>query len=129
MFWISLGDWLLVGFLTCGSSTHGALKTRSCSRLDWWVILAWSLKTISCSILNLWILNVLQAFDSWNIRLMERSTCGTSLLGALKMRRLSGPPLLLFACDAAGLFDWFRCFYLQRSRELVSLICGIFFKN
>ena len=28
-------------------------------------------------------------------------------------------PLLLLVCDAAGLFNWYQCFNLQRSRELV----------
>ena len=31
---------------TSGSSTLGAIKTRSCSRLDLWVVLAWSLKNV-----------------------------------------------------------------------------------
>ena len=29
---------------TCGSSTHGALKTRRCFVLDSWIVPAWSLK-------------------------------------------------------------------------------------
>ena len=29
---------------TRGSSPHGALKTRRCSKLDLWVVPAWSLK-------------------------------------------------------------------------------------
>ena len=44
--------------------------------------------------------------------------------GAFKTeRRIGTPPP--FLCDAAGLFIWYRCFYLLRSREFVSPVCGI----
>ena len=33
------------------------------------------------------------------------------------------PPFL----DTAGLFNWYWCFHLQQSRELVSPVGGIFF--
>ena len=35
------------------------------------------------------------------------------------------PPSPPFFCDAAGLFNWYRCFYFQRLRELMSPICRI----
>ena len=34
--------------------------------------------------------------------------------------------LLSFFCDVASLFIWYQCFYLHRSRKLVSLVCGTF---
>ena len=42
----------------------------------------------------------------------------------------SGPPPP-FCCffDAAGLFNWYWCFYLQQSRELVSSESGFFLKS
>ena len=54
-------------------------------------------------------------------------TRASSSPGALKTRRGSGTPPLF--CDAAGLFNWYRCFYLQRWRVFVSPLCRILCRN
>ena len=41
------------------------------------------------------------------------------------VNRLPPSPLSSFFCDAAGLFNWYRCFYFQRLRELMSPVCRI----
>ena len=85
--WIGLMDRPLVaGVLkwTRGSSLRGALKTRSCSGLDSWIVLAWSLKneelfpcgaltTRICSRLNKWIL------PKWSIQNKELFWIGLDL--------------------------------------------------
>ena len=39
------------------------------------------------------------------------------------------PSIYFFLCDAAGIFNWYQFFYLQRSWELVTPVGGIFIKS
>ena len=94
---------------TRGSSPGGALKTKSSSGLDSWIVPGWSLKNK----------------EVFRIGLVDRP--GTLFRitphGALKMGRCSKP-------DQHVLFNFLtQCYYPNKSREPVSPVCGIFLKT
>ena len=73
------------------------------------------------------------SLSSW-LQYPEVSHCGMNTLKkctlvrlAVSQRGFSTLKKRTFFFDAAGLFDWYHCFYLQRSRELVSPVCRICF--
>ena len=74
------------------------------------------------------------AVPDWTRGSDTRGRCLTSWLSSHGASKRGGvlDPTPLFSLyifsffDAAGLFNCYRCFYLLRSKELVSPVCGLF---
>ena len=99
-------------------SSRRALKTKSCSKFDSWIVPASTLKNRDC---DLWIL---PAWSLQNERGVPDGTHGLSLHGALKTRRWSGLDSVIVPqfcsgsapCRALKTGSCFliQCFYLKR---------------